>query len=78
MIWQVGDQVPPIKNDSSVIAYPKEKRFGLLANNMKSEDLLVLQKDYSVEKVQTFDLNLKSRKNKGGRLISDYYILTKK
>ena len=44
---------------------------------MKSEDLLVLQKDYSVEKVQTFDLNLKSRKNKGGRLISDYYILTK-
>ncbi|WP_239004425.1 glycosyltransferase family 39 protein [Lacinutrix sp. WUR7] len=80
MIWQFGAKIPEIKNEDSTYNFPKENTFGMLANGIKPEDQEKLNTIYTIEKVATYDLNkvaTDSRKY-NGRLMCDYYVLTKK
>ncbi len=80
MLWQFGNKIPEIKLSDSTYKFPKEKKFGMLANGISHEDQNILKEKYMIEKRQTFNLNVsnpESRQYKG-RLINDYYILTKK
>jgi 4-amino-4-deoxy-L-arabinose transferase-like glycosyltransferase len=79
-IWQFGDKVPAIKQNDSTYNFPNENRFGMLSKNISSKEKTVLENRYNIEQITTFDLNFtepdsRSYKN---RLISHYYILTKK
>jgi MFS family permease len=80
MIWQFGTTIPAIKGENGEIYFPKENSFGLLANGISPEDESKLKALYTIKKMATYDLNQvapDSRKYKG-RLMSHYYILTKK
>ena len=80
MIWQFGDKVPAIKQNDSTYNFPKAKTFGMLSNNISPKEKVLLESNYTIEHISTFDLNvakLNSRSYKD-RLISHYYILTKK
>jgi len=80
MIWQYGDKAPSIKDDNGSIQFPKESRFGLLINDLKPEIRTLLETEYFLEKKETYDLNYSNPDSKkyNQRLLSDYYILTKK
>lgn len=79
-IWQFGDKIPSLKSEDGLINLPKVSKFGLLANGINIEDLSVLESQYSIEKKSTYDLNRfgKSSKKYNERLVSDYYLLTKR
>ena len=80
MIWEFGTTIPAIKGETGEIYFPKENSFGLLANGISPEDESKLKALYTIEKMATYDLNQvapDSRKY-NGRLMSHYYILTKK
>lgn len=80
MIWQFGDKIPAIKDDNNLLNFPDDNQFGLLTFGIKPEDETVLNKNYTIEKVNTYDLNWQSKtSNKyNDRLASDYYLLTKR
>jgi len=79
MIWQFGNKVPEIKKDDT-FHFPKENTFGMLANGINPEDQAVLSSLYTIEKVATYDLNTASKdaRKYNGRLMCNYYVLTKK
>jgi hypothetical protein len=80
IIWQFGDKIPSIKINDSTYNFPKENTFGLLANDLSPEDESLLKNNYIMEQHDTYDLN-RNEPNKRGhkkRLVSNYYILTKK
>jgi 4-amino-4-deoxy-L-arabinose transferase-like glycosyltransferase len=80
LIWQFGDKIPSIKINDSTYNFPNEHSFGLLANDLSPEDESLLKNNYIMEQRDTYDLN-KNAPNKRGykkRLVSNYYILTKK
>lgn len=80
MIWQYGDKIPPINDEKNGLTLPEEHRFGLLTNTLNSEVEMVLGAHYTIEKVDTFDLNWQSKTSKkyNERLSCDYYLLTKR
>jgi hypothetical protein len=80
MIWQYGDKIPSINDEKNRLNFPNENRFGLLTNNLNSEVEVVLGTLYTIEKVNTFDLNWQSKTSKkyNERLSCDYYLLTKR
>jgi hypothetical protein len=80
LIWQFGDKIPVIKSEKGTLTLPNETRFGLLANRINNDDQAVLETNYTIEKVETFDLNWQSKSSKkyNDRLSSNYYILTKR
>ena len=80
IIWQFGDKIPSILNDNGTILFPEEPRFGLLVNGLKTETKEFLEADFILEKKETFDLNFSDTDSKkhNQRLVSDYYVLTKK
>lgn len=80
LIWQFGDKIPSIKTDEGLFNLPKDSKFGLLANGITTEDLSVLEAQYSIEKKSTYDLNItgKSSKKYNQRIVSDYYLLTRR
>jgi hypothetical protein len=80
MIWQYGDKIPSINNKKNSLNFPEENRFGLLTNNLNSEVKVALGTHYTIEKVNTFDLNWQSKTSKkyNERLSCDYYLLTKR
>ena len=80
IIWQFGDKIPYIKNSEGVLKLPEDPQFGLLANNISKDDLMILDASYSIEKRTTFDLNMAepSSKKHNDRLTSDYFLLTKR
>lgn len=80
MIWQFGDKIPPIKINDSTYNFPKEKTFGLLANDISPDNELLLKEKYRIEQRDTYNLNRNKPKTRGykERLINHYYILTKK
>ncbi|HEX9826877.1 MAG TPA: glycosyltransferase [Flavobacteriaceae bacterium] len=80
LIWQFGDKIPVIKSEKGTLTLPNETRFGLLANRINNDDQTVLETNYTIEKVETFDLNWQSKSSKkyNDRLSSNYYILTKR
>jgi len=80
MIWQYGDRIPQIKLNDSTYEFPKEKRFGMLVKDLNSKDEKLLNARFRLKKKETFNLNTfntESRQYKE-RLVSHYYILTKK
>lgn len=80
MIWQFGTKIPPLKSEDDTILFPSEERFGVLSNGMSPEDALYLKSIYDIEERATYDLNQvdpESRKY-NGRLMSHFYIFTKK
>jgi 4-amino-4-deoxy-L-arabinose transferase-like glycosyltransferase len=80
MIWEFGTTIPAIKGENGEIYFPKENSFGLLTNGISPEDESKFKALYTIEKMATYDLNQvapDSRKY-NGRLMSHYYILTKK
>ncbi|TYB76972.1 ArnT family glycosyltransferase [Bizionia myxarmorum] len=80
MIWEYGDKIPQIKNEDGSIRFPEESNFGLLAVGISAEDSAIIQNTYTVEKVNTFNLNTVSEGSNQykDRLIATYYKLTKK
>ena len=80
MIWQYGAKIPSINDEKNSLNFPEEHRFGLLTNTLNSEVEMVLGTHYTLEKVDTFDLNWQSKTSKkyNERLSCDYYILTKR
>ena len=80
MIWHFGGKLIPMKPNDSVLNLPSENRFGMLANGISPSDQEILNDTYIIEKIDTFDLNLvapDSKKHRG-RLLSHFYILSKK
>tara|TARA_R110002012_G_scaffold319389_1_gene539595 strand:- start:3402 stop:5024 length:1623 start_codon:yes stop_codon:yes gene_type:complete len=80
MIWQYGQKIPQIKNDDGSITFPKESNFGLLAIGVSPKDSETLQEKYTIEEVDTFDLNTVTKESRQykDRLLATYYKLTKK
>jgi len=80
VIWQFGDKIIQIKQNDSTYNLPKEIKFGMLSNNIKPEDDRFLKQKYTIEQNATFDLNTADKDTRGyrDRLVSNYYILTKK
>ena len=80
MIWQFGGIIPEIKKEDNTLHFPKENTFGMLANGISPEDQTSLNAAYTIEKVTTYDLNTASKNSRkyNGRLMCDYYLLTRK
>lgn len=80
MLWQFGDKIPSIKSDDSVIHFPSEPKFGMLANTVNAQDKAILEENYDLEKITTYDLNASEPESKkyNDRLACDYYVLTKR
>jgi hypothetical protein len=80
LIWHFGDKIPPIMSEDSVIHFPNEPKFGILANSISAKDKAILEGQYDLEKIATYDLNTSEPDSKkyNDRLACDYYILTKR
>jgi len=80
LIWHFGDKIPPIKNEDSVFHFPNEPKFGILTNSISAKDKAILEGQYDLEKIATYDLNSSEPESKkyNDRLACDYYILTKR
>ena len=79
-IWDYGDIITQIPIKDKAHVFPTEREFGILVNDMSSENEALLREKYSVKEVTTYDLNQaeKGAKQYNKRLFSTYYILTKK
>lgn len=79
MLWDYGGKITQLRIANG-IKFPKEKKFGLLTNEISPEDLDLLQAHYSIKKVGQFNLNSSGKNSRGykTRLQNDFYILTKK
>lgn len=80
MIWQYGDKLPQIKPNDRTYNFPDVSKFGILVQELNDTDKTYLEMLYNLEHQETFDLNKKASEEKGyrKRLVSQYYILTKK
>jgi len=80
MIWDFGDKVPQIKINDSTYNFPKENRFGILVNSFSPADTKLLKENYTIVQHATYDLNrfAPDTKSYKKRLLSYYYVLTKK
>ena len=80
MIWHYGDKIPQIKPNDSTYNLPEANKFGILVQELNDEEQTFLETSYHLEHKETFDLNKKAPEEKGyrKRLVSQYYILTKK
>ena len=73
LIWHYGDVIKKLDANN----LPDTNEFGLL---VKSESIENLKAYYTIEKVDSFDLNFANKVSKKhkNRLVNDFYILTKK
>jgi len=80
MIWDFGDKIPQIKINDSTYNFPKEDKFGILVRNFSPEDAQLLKVNYNIVQHDTYDLNRSASNSKKykKRLLSHYYVLTKK
>ncbi|MBN4070715.1 glycosyltransferase family 39 protein [Olleya sp. AH-315-F22] len=80
MIWDFGDKIPQIKINDSTFNFPKEKKFGILVNGFSASDTKRLKENYTIVQHDTYNLNRSEPNSKGykKRLVSFYYVLTKK
>ncbi len=80
MIWDFGDKIQQIKISDSTYNFPKENRFGILVNSFSAADTQLLKENYNIVQHATYDLNRSAPDTKGHkkRLVSHYYVLTKK
>jgi 4-amino-4-deoxy-L-arabinose transferase-like glycosyltransferase len=80
MIWHYGDKIPQIISNDSVYNFPDTSKFGILVQEFNDKEREFIETLYEIEYKETFDLNRKEEGQKGyrNRLVSKYYILTKK
>ncbi len=79
MIWNYGDKIPQLRTEKG-IQFPKKEKFGLLTQDLNTEDWDTIKQNYSVEKLRTYDLNIPTENSPGynNRLQTDFFLLTKK
>lgn len=75
-IYHYGDKIQRIKTEVGFII-PEEKQFYLLTSKSSEEDLVDLKKLYTVEFVDTYNLNF-SKSGQRSRLVNQLYKLTLK
>lgn len=79
MIWAYGKPIKVLtKNDSVYI--PKENNFGVLVSKNQTNNFINTFKEYTLEKVERYDMNQKEPGNKSHRprLWRDLYLVSKK
>jgi len=74
ILWDFGKPIPIIKHDGDQVVIPDETQFALLTSESDSTILRNQFEKYKIEKI--YKINMYSRKNKKGRLIQDYYLLS--
>ncbi|WP_296381317.1 glycosyltransferase [Winogradskyella sp.] len=79
VIYNYGDKIPSITT-SEGYAIPNEKQFCLLTNKAKPETIESLSKLYTIEFLDTYDLNFSTKDSRGykTRLVNQLYKLTLK
>lgn len=79
LLWQYGSILPCInKNDR--FQFPSENTFGLLATNLSDEQLKLINQNYTIKKIDYFDINWVNtdhRKHRERYTIT-YYEVTKR
>ncbi len=75
ILWDFGQPMLLIEKKDDHIQMPDEKQFALLADENDSITVKTQFEKYKIEKI--YIVNLYTRKNRKGRLIQDYYLLTK-
>ena len=78
-IYNYGDKIPNIKREQGLII-PSEKQFNLLTRNKNPESFNELSKLYTIEFIETLDLNTseKGTKSHRNRLVNQLYKLTRR
>ena len=74
ILWDYGKPIHTLEMKGDEVQSPNEPRFGLLADEKDSLIVRTHFPQYRIQKI--YQVNLYSRKNKKGRLIQDYYLLT--
>lgn len=79
-IWNYGGIIKqiPVKNKKYI--FPTDSEFGLLVNDMTEKQKTILNTNFDVKEITTYDLNFakKDSKQYNKRLFSTYYIVSKK
>lgn len=75
ILWDFGKPIPTIKDNGDQIEVPAETKFALLTDENDSVIIQTQFEKYKIEKI--YKINIYSRKNKKGRLIQDYYLVSK-
>jgi len=77
-IYNYGDKIPNIKSEQGLMI-PSEKQFNLLTRNKNPESFNELSKLYTIEFIETLDLNTseKGTKSHRNRLVNQLYRLTR-
>lgn len=75
ILWDFGKPIPMIKRNGDQVVIPDETQFALLSSESDSTILRTQFEKYKIEKI--YEINMYSRKNKKGRLIQDYYLVSK-
>ena len=80
IIWQYGDKIVPLRTPKKALQLPNESQFGLLIQSLNKTDSSLLTKRHKLEFQQRFDLNkaAEDSRNHKSRLVTDYYLITKK
>ncbi|MFP4845603.1 ArnT family glycosyltransferase [Winogradskyella sp. PE311] len=76
VIYNYGNKIPSIKTDEGYVL-PSETKFGLLANNVNPETIASLSNIYTIEYIETYDLNF-SKNDYKNRLTNKLYLLTRR
>jgi 4-amino-4-deoxy-L-arabinose transferase-like glycosyltransferase len=74
ILWDFGKPIPMIKRNNDRVVIPDEKQFALLVDVGDSTILRTQFGQCQIEKV--YRINMYNKKNKKGRLIQDYYLVS--
>ena len=80
MIWYFGDKIKSLEVNDSILVLPEENTFGLLARQLDLRAKSQLEDNYSIDEKTVYDLNRTPPNGKqyNTRLVTSYYILTKR
>jgi len=78
-IYNYGDKIPSLKTKEGYII-PNESQFGVLTVKSNPETIEQLSKFYTIEFVETYDLNFSKKDSRGykSRLVNQLYKLTRR
>ena len=79
LIWAYGKPIPVLYQKGH-FKIPDKSQFGLLVSEKTEENMRSVFKDYSIQKIERYDMNLRSKAHGGhkDRLYRDLYLLTKR
>jgi 4-amino-4-deoxy-L-arabinose transferase and related glycosyltransferases of PMT family len=76
IIWDFGKPIPVLSSEEEQISFPKDLKFGLMADVKDSLVVKKLSKNYNTKKL--YRINLHYNKTFKDRLVKDYYLISKK